>query len=262
MKSKFFVMILMATVLLNQHTQAQSSFKSKKSTAIKDKTFFGKQQYNYKSFGKHNVEDNLKKAKERLKSRVPKNQSAKFRSSNSKGADYSSNTRRKKKSHYGKGKNSKYNRYDDDAYYYPEKFYAPERFYGFSSRDFGYENTFYPNLERADQITENMDRILDLSRNQAYDVFRLNVLFISDMSQLMYGSNAYAYGAGYGDQYMDYQIRDLITENYLNALSEILRNSQERRLDNYFRRYDLMGNSLYGRYNSYNNNQYGGSCRD
>jgi len=104
-----------------------------------------------------------------------------------------------------------------------------------------------------------MDRVLDLSRNQAYDVFRLNVLFISDMSQLMYGSNAYAYGAGYGNNYMDYHIRDLITENYLHALEDILKNSQERRLDNYFRRFDLMGNSLNGRYNSYSYNQYG-SC--
>lgn len=258
MKSKFFVLILMATVLLNLPSQAQSLNTKKKIESIKDKVFFGKKSYNYKSFGKQNVDDNLKKAKERLKKFSSKNQTAKFKSSASKSADYS-NSRRKKKGY--SGKSSKYNRYDNDTHYYPEKFKRHDSFYGFSTRDFGYENTFYPNLERADEITENMDRLLDLSRNQAYDVFRLNVLFISDMSQLMYGSNAYAYGASYGDHYMDYQVRDLITENYLHALSEILKNSQERRLDNYFRRYDLMGNSLYGRYNSYSYNRYG-RCDD
>jgi len=169
--------------------------------------------------------------------------------------NYSNNFKRKKKSYYGKGSN-KYDRYDD-THYYPEKRYKPERYYGFSSGDFGYANSFDPNLERADQITENMDNILDLSRGQTYDVFRLNVLFISDMSQLMYGSNTYAYGASYGSQYMDYHLRDLITENYLDALEEILKNSQERRLDDYFRRYDLMGNSVYDRFDRYSSSNYG-----
>jgi len=260
MKSKFFVLILMATVLLIQHSNAQSSKTTKKSKSLNDKAFFGKKSYNYKSFGKQNVEENLKKAKDRLKnfsSKTPKNKSSKLGSSARKSADYSNNVRRKKKGHY-KGSN-KYNRHNDNTHYYPEKYYAPERYYGFSYHDFGHEAAFDANLERADYITENMDRILDLSRNQAYDVFRLNVLFISDMNQLMYGSNTYAHGASYGGGYMDYHLKDLITENYLEALEDILKNSQERRLDKYFRRYDLMGNSQYDRYNSYSD-RYSGSC--
>lgn len=247
----------MATVLLMQHSNAQSSKTTKKIKSLNDKDFFGKKSYNYKSFGKQNIEDNLKKAKERLKSFSPTSKSSKYSSSAKKSGDYSNNVRRKKKGRY-KGSN-KYNRHNDDTHYYPEKFYAPERFYGFSYHDFGHEAAFDANLERADYITENMDRMLDLSRNQTYDVFRLNVLFISDMNQLMYGSNTYAHGANYGGHYTDHHLKDLITENYLNALEEILRNSQERRLDKYFRRYDLMGNSQYGRNNSYSD-RYSGSC--
>lgn len=248
----------MATVLLTQHVFAQPAYQNKKQKTD-GKAFFGKKKYDYKNFGKQNFEENLKYAKKRNQSgkRGKSFQHLKkFKYPGSKKLDYPGNSLRKKKGfHYGNGKHGNHK-------HGSKKYYDPEAFYGFSHYDFGYDASFNYTLERAAYITENMDDYLDLCKNQSYDVFRLNVLFITDMNELMYHSNGYAYGASYNGngQYSDYRIKDIITKNYLDALEDILRNNQERRLKKYFRKYDLMGNNAYINYNSYNDYGNYGRC--
>ena len=213
MKNKFLATVLMATVLIINNSNAQSG----KLKELNNINFFGKKSYNYKNFGLQNAEENLKRAKSNY--------------------NYSVNARKKRG--YRGGKND--NRFYENL----------NRFYGFSYNDFGRDATFDPVLDRASRITDLMDDHLRLSQNQEYNMFRLNVLFVSDLMQLQQ-ENSYAYGTNYGGRGNEREIRDIIFGNYFEALEDILKRSQQNELNYYFSRYDYMGNRKYGNYN-YNN---------
>lgn len=217
MKLKIFVTVLMATFLIINSSYAQSG----KLKELNNINFFGKKGYNYKSFGKQNVEENLKRAKSDYK--------------------YSANARKKKG--YKGGSNDR--RFSQNL----------ERFFGFSYNDFGRDAAFDPVLDRAANITNLMDDYLRLSRNQEYDMFRLHVLFVGDMIQLQQETN-YAYDTNYNGYGYEREVRATILENYFDALEDILKRNQENELNNYFRRYDYMGNRKYGNYNYNNYDRY------
>jgi len=217
MKIKFLVTVLMATVLVINCSYSQKN----KLKELKNVNFFGEKSYNYKSFGKQNVEENLKRAK--------------FNH------NISANARKKNRNYRGKS---------NDKRFYQNL----EKFYGFSCNDFGRDATFDPVLDRATRITDLMDDYLRLSRNQEYDMFRLHVLFVSDMMQLQQ-ETGYAYGVSNGYGY-EREVRAVIFRNYFEALGDILKRSQENELDYYFSRYDYLGNRKYGNYNYGNYDRY------
>ena len=219
MKNKILATVLMATLLVINGSYAQSG----KLKELNNINFFGKKSYNYKSFGKQNVEENLKRAKSDY--------------------NYSANAR-KKKGYKGGNKNNN------------RRFYQnTEKFFGFSYNDFGRDANFDPVFNRAAQITGLMDDYLKLSRNQEYDMFRLHVLFVSDMMQIEQ-DGAYAYGNNYNNYGYERELKAEILANYFDALDGILKRSQQNDLDNYFSRHDFMGNRKYGNYNYNNYDRY------
>jgi len=206
----------MATVLVTNNSNAQS----KKFKELKKGSFFGEKSYNYKSFGLKNADENLKRAKSK----------------------YNLHRKSGKKRGYKDNNNRQF-------------YQNADKFYGFSYRDFGRDEAFDPVLDRAARITDLMDNHLRLTKNQAYDVFRLHVLFVSDLMQLQQ-ETGYATGVSYSSYGYEQEVRTLIFENYFDALEDILKRSQQRELDYYFSRYDYMGNRKYSSYNYNNYDRY------
>lgn len=231
MKAKISA-VLMATFLLFNFAYGQNKVEKKP-----NKSLYGKKSYDYKSIGKSKVEKLLRK--ESTENRQKQNGS--------------SNNARRSKGNNGKWSNGQNN------------FYHNQHF-GFDCHDFGFNQAFNPVLDRAAFITENMDNILRLKRHQEFDIFRLNVLFVSDMQQLQHQINNYAYGASYGNPVGSHHLEKLIKRNYFAGLNSILNSKQSNRLNYYFQQFDLLGNRAFASFGNYsfgnygNNNYSGNNC--